>query len=467
VVTVAAAATMGWAISFGFYLDRTALLVGLVLCALCAVERLVPVSFGMGSASFELGGVPILCALVLGGPACALVVAAPSAAYRNPSRVAFQGAALVLQVIAGSLIFSLIGSEPLLAASEFSTVFVLGALAAGVVFFGLDALIGPVLMHLKYGFSVREILGEIVVPALPSDALAVATALAAAAAVASLGTPAALVSLFGAALSLAAANLVRDHRKRVLRLEAENEALREALRDTNLEIASRLVGKLGQRDGYAAAHAGASAVYAGDIAREICLGEGRSREVRLAALLMDVGLLWVPDEVLLTPPEKLNSLGRMHLEEHPASGEEILSGLPGLGEAARWVRWHHERPDGSGYPDRLRGAWIPLEARILAVASLYASLVLDGPSTPGIHPTEARRVLLGEIGKALDEGVARVFLTVLDAEDDAYGSASDERFSFAEVAGAAGASLHRLPHLEESAFLQNHQHSAPKQKADS
>ena len=148
VVTLAAAATMGWTISFGFYLDQTALLVGLALCALCAMERLVPVSFGMGSASFEFGGVPILCALVLGGPACALLVAAPSAAYRNPSRAAFQGAALVLQVLAGSLIFSLIGSEPLLAASEFSTVFVLGTLAAGVMFFGFDALIGPVLMRL-------------------------------------------------------------------------------------------------------------------------------------------------------------------------------------------------------------------------------------------------------------------------------------------------------------------------------
>jgi hypothetical protein len=359
------------------------------------------------------------------------------------------GAVHVLQVLAGSLVFTLFSPEPLLVDSRFSVSFVWATLAAGLVFFGLDASIGPVLMRLKYGFSVREILDDIVVPALPSDALAVVTALGTAAAVASFGAPAALVSLFGAVLSLAAMNLVRDSRKRALRLEAENEALKEALRDTNLNIASRLIGRLGQRDGYAAAHAAASAVYAGDIAREMCLGEGRSREVRLAALLMDVGLLWVPDEVLLVPPEKLNSLGRMHLEEHPASSEEILSSVPGLGEAARWVRWHHERPDGSGYPDRLKGTWIPLEARILAVASLYASLVLDGPSAPRIHPTEARRLLLAEVGKALDEGVVRVFLTVLDAEDDAYGSASDERFSFAEVAGAEGSPSQRFPLLED------------------
>jgi hypothetical protein len=348
------------------------------------------------------------------------------------------GAIHALQVLVGSLIFALFCPESLLIDPHFSTAFVLGTLAAGIAFFGLDAVIGPTLMRLKYGLSVREILREIVVPALPSDVMAVATTLATALAVATYGPSAAVTLLAGAGLSLAAVNLIRDNRKKALRLASENEALKEALRDSNLEIASRLVSRLGQRDGYAAAHAAASAVYAADIARESGLDEGRSREVRLAALLMDVGLLWVPDDVLLVPEERLNSLGRMHLEEHPAAGEEVLAGLPGLGEAARWVRWHHERPDGTGYPDRLKGAWAPLESRILAVASLYASLVLDGPNAPALAPAEARRVLVAEIGKAVDEGVARILLRLLDTEDDSYGAASDERFAFAGVTGLEG-----------------------------
>ena len=396
------------------------------------------VSFGMGSAVFELGGVPVLCALVLGGPACALIVAVPSAVYRNPSRTAFQGGALVLQILAGSLVFSLLHPAPLLVDPSFSATFILGTLGAGLAFFGLDAMIGPVLMRLKYGFSTREIVEEIVTPALPSDALTIAATLATAFAVFSYRPLAVITILAGAALSLAAFNTVRDNRKKALRLASENEALREALRDSNLEIASRLVGRLGQRDGHAAAHAAASAVYAADIARECGLDEGRCREVRLAALLMDVGLLWVPDDVLLVPEERLNSLGRRHLEEHPVAGEEVLSGLPGLGEAARWVRWHHERPDGTGYPDRLKGAWAPQEARILAVASLYASLVLDGPSAPALSPAEARQVLVAEIGKAVDEGVARILLRLLATEDDSYASASDERFVFEGVTGVDG-----------------------------
>jgi HD-GYP domain-containing protein (c-di-GMP phosphodiesterase class II) len=427
-----------WGISFGFSLSGTAVILGLILFALCAAERQMPVSFGMGNATFELGGVPILCALVIGGPACALLVALPSALYRDLTRTVFQGATLVLQVLAAALAFSLLNTAPLLANPHLSSMFVLGTLAAGLAFFGLDAVIGPVLMRLKYGFSAREIMDEIVAPALPSDVLTIAATLATASAVAYYRPIAVITILAGAATSLAAVNIFRDHRKRAMRLASENEALKEALRDSNLEIASRLVGRLGQRDGYAAAHAAASAVYAADIARESGLDEGRCREVRLAALLMDVGLLWVPDDVLLVPEERLNSLGRRHLQEHPVSGEEILADLPGLEDAARWVRWHHERPDGTGYPDRLKGAWTPQEAKVLAVASLYASLVLDGPSAPALHPTEARRALVAEMGKAVDEGVARILLSLLANGEDSYASASDERFVFEGVTGLDG-----------------------------
>jgi HD-GYP domain-containing protein (c-di-GMP phosphodiesterase class II) len=348
------------------------------------------------------------------------------------------GAIHILQILVGSLAFTLFCPDPILTGSRFPDTFVLGTLAAGLAFFGVEVSIGPILMRLKYGFSLREIMQEAVVPAVPSDALAVVTALATALAAARYGSLAAIIILAGAALSLAAVNVVRDHRKKVMRLASENEALKEALRDSNLEIASRLVGRLGQRDGYAAAHAAASAVYAADIARESGLDEGRCREVRLAALLMDVGLLWVPDDVLLVPEERLNSLGRKHLQEHPVAGEEILADLPGLEDAARWVRWHHERPDGTGYPDRLKGAWTPQEAKILAVASLYASLVLDGPSAPAVHPSEARRTLVAERGKAVDEDVARILLRLLATGEDTYASASDERFVFVGVSDVDG-----------------------------
>ncbi|QIN84350.1 HD domain-containing protein [Rubrobacter tropicus] len=438
VVCLAILALASWAIWFGFYLTPTVFALGLGLGFLCALERTCPVSLGVGKTSFEFGGAPILFALVLGGPACALVAALPSAVYRDPSRTAFQGSVHVAQVLAGGLVFSLLCPSTLLAFlsqtsdAEYASPTSLGlaTLAAGLVFYGLDALIGPTLMLLKYGLSWREVILEIVVPALPSDALAVATVLVAVPTVALGGPLTAIVLLGGTLLSSVAMDRIREQRKRALRLEEENAALKDALRDSNTELASQLVRRLGYRDGHAADHAAASAVYAYDVAREMGLGEERAREVRVAALLMDVGLLWLPDEILLTAPEKLNSLGSMRLEEHPMAGEEVLASVPGLEVASRWVRWHHERPDGAGYPDRLRGQWTPTESKILAVCSLYASLVLQGPHSPGLSPNEARRALVRGMGTAVDEEVARALLMVLSTEDPTYASASDDRFSF-------------------------------------
>ncbi len=119
----------------------------------------------------------------------------------------------------------------------------------------------------------------------------------------------------------------------------------------------------------------------------------------------------------------------MHLRDHAKHGERILSAVPQFGDAARWVRWHHEREDGTGYPDRLRGEWTLLEAKILAAASPYASLVLDGPTKPRLSPQEARRELTGLAGNALDQMVVMVLLRVLDDRGEGY-AAADDRFAF-------------------------------------
>ena len=104
------------------------------------------------------------------------------------------GATHILQILAGSLAFTLFWPDPILASPRFPDTLVLGTLAAGLAFFGVEVLIGPILMRLKYGFSLREVMKEAVVPALPSDALAVATALATALAATAYGPLAAVSS---------------------------------------------------------------------------------------------------------------------------------------------------------------------------------------------------------------------------------------------------------------------------------
>jgi HD-GYP domain-containing protein (c-di-GMP phosphodiesterase class II) len=190
-----------------------------------------------------------------------------------------------------------------------------------------------------------------------------------------------------------------------------------------------IIQDLGRRDGYTHRHAAATAVYAADLARELKLDETRAEQLRMAGLLHNIGLFGLPEELLLATG-KLNSIAQSRLAEHPARGEEALSAIPEFGEMATWVRWHHERPDGRGYPDKLRGPWIPLEAKILAVAQAYAAMVLDQPSRPGMSFAEAREKLSAGIDTEFDGVVVRALLRILETESEGYRMADDHRFVF-------------------------------------
>lgn len=135
---------------------------------------------------------------------------------------------------------------------------------------------------------------------------------------------------------------------------------------------------------------------------------GRTR-LRLAAQLHDVGMLAIPPSVL----DKRGPLERCEWAQirlHPAIGELLLN-VEGLVEIAPWVRSHHERPDGRGYPDGLRGEEIPVEARILAIADAFQALNCERPHRPALSPEAARAELVrGASTLQFDPGLVAMFL---------------------------------------------------------
>ena len=143
----------------------------------------------------------------------------------------------------------------------------------------------------------------------------------------------------------------------------------------------------------------------------------------------NIGMFGLPEELLLTTG-KLNSIAQSRLAEHPARSEEALAAIPEFEEMGKWVRWHHERPDGRGYPDKLRGPWIPLEARILAAAQAYAAMTLDQPRRPGMSFAQAREKLSAGIDTEFDGVVVRALLRILETESEGYRMADDDRFVF-------------------------------------
>ena len=114
--------------------------------------------------------------------------------------------------------------------------------------------------------------------------------------------------------------------------------------------------------------------------------------LEVAGLLHDLGKLRVPDEIL-DKPASLTASERQSIHAHSYETWRILSPIPGLETVARWASAHHEEPDGSGYPFRLKEADMPLEARILRVADIVQAMAQDRPYRPGLRPAAIGRFM--------------------------------------------------------------------------
>jgi putative two-component system response regulator len=137
--------------------------------------------------------------------------------------------------------------------------------------------------------------------------------------------------------------------------------------------------------------------YAVQLGMSLDLPEEDLQELRIACVLHDIGKVAVPDEILLKPAT-LNTEETAIVRQHPAIGENICAPLKSLRRVLPAIRHHHERMDGSGYPDGLRGNEIPLMARILQVADIYDALITDRPYRNALSSADALETLNREAG---------------------------------------------------------------------
>jgi response regulator RpfG family c-di-GMP phosphodiesterase len=132
-----------------------------------------------------------------------------------------------------------------------------------------------------------------------------------------------------------------------------------------------------------------------------------------AAPLHDVGKVAIPDAILYKP-SSLDDDERALMSRHPVIGAEIVSGIEFLTDAAEVVRSHHERWDGTGYPDRLAGEDIPLAARAFSVADVLDALTTDRPYRPAFPMNDARSMINAERGTHFDPRVVDAFNSIDD-----------------------------------------------------
>jgi diguanylate cyclase (GGDEF)-like protein len=163
-------------------------------------------------------------------------------------------------------------------------------------------------------------------------------------------------------------------------------------------------------------HTADVALLAARTAERLGLLPDEVERIRLAAELHDVGKAAIPDAILL----KAGSLNQDEwgfIRRHTVIGERIVRAAPSLAHTADLVRWHHERPDGTGYPDGLGGDEIPVGARIIAVSDVFDAMVSDRPYRAGRTVEEAIAELRRCAGTQFDPAVVDAFAAVVSARE--------------------------------------------------
>ncbi len=171
---------------------------------------------------------------------------------------------------------------------------------------------------------------------------------------------------------------------------------------------------LDERDHYTAIHSQEVAVLATEIGMEMGLSQGEIENINVAARVHDIGKVAVPDSILLKPGP-LSDEEWAIMKRHPVISAELIEGLEIYAPVVDAVRHEHERWDGSGYPDGLKGEEIPLMARIIAGADIYNALTTDRPYRKAFSAERTVAILREMRGTDLDPRVADALLRVIGA----------------------------------------------------
>lgn len=190
----------------------------------------------------------------------------------------------------------------------------------------------------------------------------------------------------------------------------ERAKLYEDLEDMYISTVKSLAAAIDAKDPYTRGHSERVTRFSMLIAKELGLDDKTQRDVQLCGLLHDVGKIGVPISVL-RKKDKLTDEDWKHIRRHPVLGAEIVSPIAQLKELIPNIRHHHERYDGKGYPDKLKGEDIPLISRILAVADTFDALTSERPYRSGLADKAALEEMEVVKGTQLDPACVEVFVT--------------------------------------------------------
>ncbi len=193
------------------------------------------------------------------------------------------------------------------------------------------------------------------------------------------------------------------------------DTMTERLQGQHVATIRALTSAIDARDPNTAGHSARVGQLAVMIGEELGLAESQLHHLEIGGYLHDIGKIGIRDSVLLKPG-KLTPAERQLMEEHPRVGLEILSSVDLAPDVMAFVKGHHERLDGSGYPNHVRNEEVSTIARIAVVADMYDALTSDRPYRKAMRPQEAFDIIRAEVDEGkLDDHVVTTFRYLIPA----------------------------------------------------
>jgi putative nucleotidyltransferase with HDIG domain len=393
-------------------------LVGLFLALAIASD-----TFGITTQrGFDVSGsfLAIVLAIALTGPAGGVLVGTISALVdglrvRRPlNSIVNNVSAYAVFPLIGGIVLDVIADATNATAGDLA--FAVALVIAFMVALLVNFLQIAVHQRVFNGRSIHDQVVNLLLPLLPSELL---TGLLGA-------TVASLYPKLGIAVIILVA-LVLLGFQYVLRELQRSQLRAERLRALQVDVLFSMVRSLSLRDQMTARHSAAVARYAAAIARAAGASAAEQRLVHTAGLLHDIGKSIFPDHVLFAEGRLTEEQWEI-VKQHPGHGASVIAQIEEFADIADIVQSHHERIDGTGYPDGLCGDAVPWLARMISIADTYDVMTARDsyrePVAPELAIAELRRVA----GTQLDAGLVEVFIGVLESEAIAFRHGDDADF---------------------------------------
>ncbi|MEK6625329.1 MAG: HD domain-containing phosphohydrolase, partial [Bdellovibrionota bacterium] len=188
----------------------------------------------------------------------------------------------------------------------------------------------------------------------------------------------------------------------------QNSKLLQKVHEQFVQVFAALGDAISKKDPYTGGHTKRVSMFSEMIAKELNLSPQEMLNIRMAAALHDIGKIGVPDYIL-QKNAPLNDEEFHIMKEHPRIGFEILQHIEGVEDVASGMRFHHERPDGKGYPYGMKEGEIPLCAQIIAVADTFDAMISTRPYRKGLPPMVAYEEIVKNAGTQFSSVAVEAF----------------------------------------------------------